>query len=475
MPSSITLLHLSDPQFGKNHRFGSEEPFDTLCQRLEDDLGQLRDGEQGLRPDLVVLTGDLAEWGRRGEFDQAFELLARLSDFLDVPRRHVAVIPGNHDVDRKACEAYFAECASDEVEPQPPYYRKWRHWVRTFHTFYLDLPALRFTEDEPWTLYEMPELRLVVAGLNSTMAESHRDEDHYGHVGERQLRWFRERLTDYRERGWLRVGAVHHNMVMVGRASGATLRGATRDDENLRDVDDFVRVLGLQLNVVLHGHTHDGKLHWLGQKLPVVSTGSAALESGQRPGEVPNQYQVLRFSTGRLERFARCYAPGQKRWIGDTRFSESGGDWIVAHEVAFEDVGGTLDDAPGAAPRPEVRFRDEERVPRDDFLARVERVCRLRARTDAEIQGVRRDTPVPYLAVTESVGEIAGCYAVGAWTGDIDDATLDAFLTVHRRYQQTDPACSRPWSTAAPRRPRSWCAGPLGSASGYAASSSTRG
>jgi len=80
----------------------------------------------------------------------------------------------------------------------------------------------------------MTDLRVVVAGLNSTMAESHLDDDHYGWVGEDQLRWFAEGLRRYRNEGWLVLGAVHHNAV----------RKAVEDDENLRDADDLDRILG---------------------------------------------------------------------------------------------------------------------------------------------------------------------------------------------------------------------------------------
>jgi 3',5'-cyclic AMP phosphodiesterase CpdA len=53
----------------------------------------------------------------------------------------------------------------------------------------------------------MPELKLVVAGLNSTMRESHQAEDHYGYLGEAQLRWFADKLAPYRQEGWLRIAA----------------------------------------------------------------------------------------------------------------------------------------------------------------------------------------------------------------------------------------------------------------------------
>jgi 3',5'-cyclic AMP phosphodiesterase CpdA len=105
------------------------------------------------------------------------------------------------------------------------------------------------------------------------MRESHRDADHYGWVGEEQLHWFTTRLKRYQEQGWMRLGLVHHNV----------LRGAMEDAENLRDVDDLKRILGGQLNLLLHGHTHQGRVDWLGPKLPVLSTGSASVVQEARP------------------------------------------------------------------------------------------------------------------------------------------------------------------------------------------------
>lgn len=62
---AITILHLSDLQFGRHHRFADPHGgFDTLLQRLCVDLDLLAH-EQALVPDLVALTGDLAEGGGR--------------------------------------------------------------------------------------------------------------------------------------------------------------------------------------------------------------------------------------------------------------------------------------------------------------------------------------------------------------------------------------------------------------------------
>jgi 3',5'-cyclic AMP phosphodiesterase CpdA len=129
---------------------------------------------------------------------------------------------------------------------------------------YNDVQGVTFTEKRPWSLFVVEELKLVVAGLNSTMAESHEKDAHYGHLGDVQAEWFAEELKSFREQGWLRIGAVHHNVV----------RGATDDNENLRDVDDLRNWLGPFLNCVLHGHTHEAKTGWLTTELRFSRRGA---------------------------------------------------------------------------------------------------------------------------------------------------------------------------------------------------------
>ena len=57
--NEITILHLSDLQFGAKHAFGRkvvpaiDGRFDQLLSRLTDDLGQLRE-KNDVRPDLVM-------------------------------------------------------------------------------------------------------------------------------------------------------------------------------------------------------------------------------------------------------------------------------------------------------------------------------------------------------------------------------------------------------------------------------------
>lgn len=211
--TSICLLHLSDTQFGRHHRFGtaSDEAFDSLLSRLADDLKVLRK-EHDLKPQIVLLTGDLTEWGKKPEFDDVLKFSIGLSEKLSIPRSHFVIIPGNHDINRDLCEAYFIACNAYDKEPQKPYWDKWRFYTEFFQEFYQEKTDCCFTQTEPWTLFEMPDIKIVVAGLNSTILESHRDKDHCGWLGEEQLRWFANCLEDYQQRGWFRIAALHHNL-----------------------------------------------------------------------------------------------------------------------------------------------------------------------------------------------------------------------------------------------------------------------
>jgi hypothetical protein len=124
---------------------------------------------------------------------------------------------------------------------------------KAFHDFYNDVPNRTFQPEQSWSLFPVPELEVVVAGLNSTWIEGHdwpADGSldhlktkhmiaHAGWCGERQLRWFAEKLGADEFRGWIKIGAVHHNLEP----------GVRVDDENLRDAEDLEHYLGPQLHI----------------------------------------------------------------------------------------------------------------------------------------------------------------------------------------------------------------------------------
>jgi 3',5'-cyclic AMP phosphodiesterase CpdA len=468
----ITLLHVSDMQFGRYHRFGRlgaydpDASFDTLLQRLTDDLDGLKQ-DHNLIPQIVVASGDLAEWGLPGEFEQAREFLDRVAQHLELGHERIIIVPGNHDINRKASQAHFLMAEAKGKAPIPPFWPKWEDYAEMFKNFYGG-PTPGFTVAEPWTWYEIPDLKVAVAGLNSTISEIHNipetdpkyDEliksgayGHFGRIGEEQLRWFAGKLKPIKERGTFRIGVVHHNV----------LRGAVDDDENLRDADRLGQFLGGSLNLLLHGHTHDSKIRWLNPNLPVLSTGSAALLNMALPENVPNQYQVVRIWPDRLERWTRRFEPDQKHWVGDTRCSDDGNSWHVVHPVAFVSVQDTFPtrprprtpnrrrpggrSKPSQEDQPDPRdFADRDRLRAEPgyssrWIARVAEVCRLRDKHVTDVREMEAgDPPMKYLLVTTSDEMSVQQYPLGVFERPVTAADLAQFVrAVVQTYRAADP------------------------------------
>jgi WD40 repeat protein len=201
-PTILTILHVPGLR-------GRAETDDVRLEQLQRDIeAAVADG--GQRPRLLVVTGNLTESGKPQEFTRAAEFLVGLAESLGIPRRHVAIVPGRQDVNVDMCEAHFLQQRGLGGQPVPPYFPKWQPYREAFADFYDGIPEYAFAPDEPWTLFEMPDLGVVVAGLNSTMAISHQPQDDYGLLTDPQLDWFADRLTPYQRRGWIRLTAVHH-------------------------------------------------------------------------------------------------------------------------------------------------------------------------------------------------------------------------------------------------------------------------
>ena len=418
----MTILHVSDPQFGEHHRFEDG----SLGRHLISDLRHLT-GTIGVpRPDLVIVSGDIAEKGMRAEYAQARAFIDAVCADLGLDLSRVVVVPGNHDVNWSLCRAYFAECDGDAVTPSEPYPRKWRHY-RNFVTG-MHGPAA-FTEDRPFGLHRFDDLRLVVAGLNSTMRETHRRDDHYGWCGAEQLDWFAAELGTTAR--MTRVGVVHHN----------ARRKAEADNENLRDEDELTDRLGPHLDLLLHGHTHLGREDRLADGTLVLATGSTAVTVDWRPADTPNQYQVLQLRPDGLTRWGRQW--DGRRWIADPRVDQGREHGRV--ELPF--------DPPGWRP-PQPRQRGDDRRDRargsstpygdigarltaagpwgssprnaeDDAVTRVEFVTRQDVGSEALIERRRKgDPPLDYLVVLRA-GAPLRC--VGVLDRPVDQVALTAF------------------------------------------------
>jgi hypothetical protein len=310
----VNILHLSELQLtapdspADPHAPALPATSDPLFDRLQSDLQQLRD-VHGLRPDLIVVTGDLTGQGMPAEFRRVQAFLEALTAATDLPPRRVALVPGDRDVNRPTCQAHFCLQEGQGDEPIPPYWPKWQYYAEAFESFYAQVPGATFTPAQPWSLFEVPDLKVVVAGINSTIAESHLEADHHGFVGVPQLKWFRQRLSTFREREWLRVGALHHSVDA----------GVAADRTRLSDGADFARELGQGdlLNLVLHSPASlPGPVDQPDRPLPPpVALSMAAAGTDAEPAAGPYRYQFVTITAAGFAQCERRFDPLLGQWI----------------------------------------------------------------------------------------------------------------------------------------------------------------
>ena len=95
----MIILHLSDIHFGRdNPQYNIRGEFSNKKKILQDLLISIRDNM--LKPDHIVVTGDVAWFGKKKDFDEAIEWFRELLDVTKLSGSDITFCPGNHDVNR---------------------------------------------------------------------------------------------------------------------------------------------------------------------------------------------------------------------------------------------------------------------------------------------------------------------------------------------------------------------------------------
>ena len=247
-----TLVHISDLHFGRVDN--------SLLAPLRELIGDLR-------PDAVVVSGDLTQRARSAQFRQARHYL----DTLPTPQ---IVVPGNHDIPLYNVAARFF---------QPLV--KYRRYITR------DL-APEFVDEE-----------IAVLGLNTARSLTFKD----GRVNRRQVEYLRQRFARL-PRHVTRVVVTHHPFDLP----------PNKDNDDIVDrapmaMDVFARC-GVDLLLAGHLHTShshntSGRYEIDGYAALVVQAGTAT--STRSRGET-NSFNVLRVQHDEIqvERYGRAEGSG---------------------------------------------------------------------------------------------------------------------------------------------------------------------
>lgn len=236
-----TLVHLSDTHFGRDVDLGQITALESLIPSLA--------------PTVIVISGDLTQRGRHGEFQRALAFVERLR--LTAP---VHVIPGNHDV--AWWESPFGLLGSDRLTV------KYRRYFGADLSPTLELPGLLVAS----------ALTSHGVAFGSMTWKFWRDPAVKGHLPRAEAARVAARLTTGVDA--LKVVVVHHNVLrgQISRRMGLA---------HWRWAQDALVATGADL--VLCGHDHQEGTEALGGM--VVAT--AGTHTSRTRGHRPSAFNVI--------------------------------------------------------------------------------------------------------------------------------------------------------------------------------------
>jgi predicted MPP superfamily phosphohydrolase len=242
---TLRILHLSDLHFSARRAWDQ----DPVLAALARDVGALR--ESGLRPDLVAVTGDVADRGTTDDYARATKWLrTSLLPAAGIGPERLLLVPGNHDVDRSAVgqvaraaqgelvraesQDAIAAILADPAERAPLLRRHdgWLAFVRELGAPHAELPWWGRT-------FDVAGLRLHVAALCSSWTSWCDDDKGRLLVGRAQL----HAALEGADRADLAIALIHHPWDYLADFDAAEAREA----------------LQRRVHVLLRGHLHRGE------------------------------------------------------------------------------------------------------------------------------------------------------------------------------------------------------------------------
>jgi 3',5'-cyclic-AMP phosphodiesterase len=225
----LKLVQLSDLHIGG--AYFKQEIFNTIVNEVNNKL----------KPDVILITGDLTDEGLLSQFERASTEIKKLVEVCP----DVIVLPGNHD------------------------YR---------HTGYLLFK--KFFPFHPSSTYEFNKTLII------TLATARPDRDE-GEVGHQQNLWLEKvLLSDEKYKKMTKIVAMHHHLIGVPDTG--------TDKIVIVDAGDILRTcLQYKVDLVLCGHKHRPWL-WNLETLDIAYAGTAS--STRFRGLTENTYNIIEIS-----------------------------------------------------------------------------------------------------------------------------------------------------------------------------------
>lgn len=213
-----------------------------------------------MRPDVVIVAGDLTAAGYEEEYVEADRILSMIE-------RPKLVIPGNHD--------------SRNVG--------WIHFERFFGN--------RFSRHREEFTPERAE-RSKATGFTAVGVDSSEPDVNEGRVGRDRYRWIVSQFTDP---GDIKIFAIHHHLVSIP--------GTGRERNIVQDAGDLLSHLSnLDIDLVLSGHKHV-PFFWGVNGMLIANSGTCATK--RLRGLTPSSWNEIEIDATTIKVFLH-YPDGRR-------------------------------------------------------------------------------------------------------------------------------------------------------------------
>ncbi len=313
MPKSkkFQVLHISDLHVNTEQNFDRSVVLDPLLERAKADY------EKGLKPEIVVVTGDIAYKGVKKEYAAAKEFFDRLLKCLGLGQNRIFLIPGNHDVNRKKYRPKdipaYDNAQELNTELENPEYRDdlFKGLTDYFEFVKINYPHLKAMDNNlvPFVHVYKAECgkKIGIVGLNSAwMCRKSPDEREIA-VGEYQIKIAMEALARL-GKTHLRLNLLHHPLSWLWPEDVSRCRGYYNS------------------RVLLTGHLHDSAGGWsrdLDGELYQFQAGGLYLGS---EANWPARFHYITFDweENLIQLDFRSFVKAQRKWSLDASVGDDG-------------------------------------------------------------------------------------------------------------------------------------------------------
>ena len=236
------------------------------------------DTVRAVKPDLLVIPGDLTHEGERVSHELVAE---RLQEIQDEGIR-VLVIPGNHDMENGMARRYYENSSIQEPTVT----------IEKFRELYQHFGWDEGSDFDPNSLTYAcePIDGLCFIGIDDckTYSRGYRtDGDYeYGRIGQATLDWITAKADEARDNGKVVIAAIHHEMLRHYNGQDDLMETSALDDG-----DSIARIfLAHGIKVVLTGHMHIPSISTIWN---TERTDSLVEISSASPISYPSQFRIL--------------------------------------------------------------------------------------------------------------------------------------------------------------------------------------